>query len=40
MNTPQILVNWRKSSRSGGSGGNCVQVCVIAAEVSNDDQLA
>ena len=27
MNTP----DWRKSSRSGASGGNCVEVAVLTA---------
>jgi hypothetical protein len=27
MNTP----DWRKSSRSGGSGGNCVEVAVTVS---------
>jgi hypothetical protein len=34
VNTPQLLTGWRKSSHSGGSGGNCVQIAV--AEVAKE----
>ncbi|MEV0399961.1 DUF397 domain-containing protein [Actinoallomurus sp. NPDC050550] len=29
MNTPQLLTGWRKSSRSGNSGGNCVELAAV-----------
>ncbi|WP_460343670.1 DUF397 domain-containing protein [Actinoallomurus acanthiterrae] len=32
MNTPDLsAAQWRKSSRSGGSGGECVEVTAIAS---------
>ncbi|WP_433181406.1 DUF397 domain-containing protein [Actinoallomurus sp. CA-150999] len=31
MNTPRLLTDWRKSSRSGSSGGNCVEVTITHA---------
>lgn len=32
MNTPDLsAAQWRKSSRSGGSGGQCVEIAVLAA---------
>ncbi|WP_406567764.1 DUF397 domain-containing protein [Actinoallomurus soli] len=34
MNEPQLFTDWRKSSRSGSSGGNCVEVAQSIGEVS------
>ncbi|MCO5966929.1 DUF397 domain-containing protein [Actinoallomurus soli] len=32
MNTPDLAAaQWRKSSRSGGSGGQCVEIAVLSA---------
>lgn len=41
MNTDHVRAEWRKSSFSGGSGGNCVEVAtnlpgVIAVRDSKD----
>ncbi|WP_345434585.1 DUF397 domain-containing protein [Actinoallomurus vinaceus] len=33
MNTPRLLTDWRKSSRSGSSGGNCVEVAITRVPV-------
>lgn len=38
MNTPDLsAAQWRKSSRSGGSGGDCVEVAGLASMVALRD---
>jgi Domain of unknown function (DUF397) len=33
MSTPDLAAaSWRKSSRSGGSGGECVEVTAVTVE--------
>ena len=33
MTTTRSLTDWRKSSRSGQSGGNCVEVAIVESAV-------
>jgi hypothetical protein len=36
VNTPHSLTDWRKSSRSGSSGDNCVEVCDVMLHEMSD----
>ncbi|WP_422773514.1 DUF397 domain-containing protein [Plantactinospora sp. WMMC1484] len=37
MRPDETMLSWQKSSRSGGEGGNCVEVAGLAAGVAVRD---